>query len=182
MMLSSPSEINKMDLSGSCMQFMDLYNKNIKQPFLPNWLILALMRRSPVCIVAGDFDIMRRPEDKSKDTFNPKCPKLFNAVIEVSDLKEIEMTGHQFTWVRPGDDPTFEKLDRVLVSTEWKKKFPLTVVEAMGRSQSDHTPLILNPRSCTHSNKPPLFKFERGWFLRDGFFDMVVNIWQSTSK
>lgn len=26
------------------------------------------------------------------------------------------------------------------------------------------------------------FKFELGWFLRDGFFDMVANIWNRKTK
>lgn len=37
---------------------------------------------------------------------------LFNVVIEALDLKEIVIYGHQYTWVGPGDDPTFEKLDK----------------------------------------------------------------------
>jgi hypothetical protein len=34
------------------------------------------------------------------------------------------MTGRQYTWEGQGDHPTFEKLDRVLVSTEWEIQFP----------------------------------------------------------
>ena len=127
-------------------------------------------------IMGGDFNIMRRPEDNNTDNFNPKWPNIFNQVIEVLDLKEIEMSGRQFTWVRHGDNPTQEKLDRVLVSTEWEEKFPLCTVEARNKGPSDHTPLILNTGSSTHHSNPPLFKFERGWFLREGFFDMVANI------
>ena len=79
-------------------------------------------------IIGGDFNIMRRPQDKSKDNFEAKWPDLFNMVIQTLDLREIEMSGHQYTWASSGDDPTFEKLDRVLVSTEWEQKFPLTTV------------------------------------------------------
>lgn len=71
-------------------------------------------------IIGGDFNIMRRPEDKNKDNFYAKWPDLFNMVIQSLDLKEIEMSGRQYTWARSGDDPTFEELDRVLVSTEWE--------------------------------------------------------------
>ena len=70
------------------------------------------------------------PQDKSKDNFEAKWPDLFNMVIQTLDLREIEMSGHQYTWASSGDDPTFEKLDRVLVSTEWEQKFPLTTVWA----------------------------------------------------
>jgi hypothetical protein len=63
---------------------------------------------------------MRKPEDKSCGDFDTKWPSLFNAIIESLDLREIVMTGRQYTWVGAGNNPTHEKLDRVLASTEWK--------------------------------------------------------------
>ena len=54
------------------------------------------------------------------------------------------MSGRQYNWAGPGDEPTFEKLDRVLVSTEWEDKYTLSTVEARDRNISDHTPLVLN--------------------------------------
>ena len=61
---------------------------------------------------------------------------------------------------------------------EWEDKYPLSMVEARDRNISDHTPLVLNTGSSTHHNRQPSFKFERGWFIRDGFFDMVADIWR----
>ena len=60
------------------------------------------------------------------------------------------MSSRQFTWAGPGDDPLFEKLDRVLVSTDWEDKFPLSTLESRDGNISDHTPLILNTGSSTH--------------------------------
>ena len=54
-------------------------------------------------IIGGDFNIMRRPEDKSSRDSDPKWPNLFNAVIESLDLKEIAMIGRQFTWAGPSN-------------------------------------------------------------------------------
>ena len=119
---------------------------------------------------------MRRLEDKSSRAFDFKWPNLFNAVIESLDLKEIVMSGNQFTWAGPRDNPTFEKLDRVLVSIDCEDKFPLSSVEPRDRDISDHTPLILNTGACTHHSGQRPFKFERGWSIRDGFYDMVVSI------
>jgi endonuclease/exonuclease/phosphatase family metal-dependent hydrolase len=87
---------------------------------------------------------MRRPKYKSLGNFDPKWPSLFNAAIESLDLREIVMTGRQYTWAGPGDNPTFEKLDRVLVSIDWEIQFPLTSVEPRDRNISDHTPLVIN--------------------------------------
>jgi hypothetical protein len=122
---------------------------------------------------------MRRPEDKSSGNFDPQWPGIFNAVIESLDLREIVMTRRQYTWADPGDNPTFEKLDRILVSTECEIQFPLTSVVPRDRNISDHTTLVVDTEASTHQTGDRPFKFERGWLLRDGFYDMVANIWQS---
>jgi hypothetical protein len=48
---------------------------------------------------------------------------LFNAIIETLSLKELAMTGRKYTWANYVEVPTFEKLDRVLVTTDWEQKF-----------------------------------------------------------
>jgi hypothetical protein len=133
-------------------------------------------------LVGGDFNIMQKPEDKSCGVFDTKCPSLFNVVIESLDLREIVMTGRQFTWAGAGDNPTYEKLDRVLASTEWELNFPLAKVEARDRSISDHTPLVVSTGASTHQSRSRPFHFERGWLLKKGFYDMVANIWRSENS
>jgi endonuclease/exonuclease/phosphatase family metal-dependent hydrolase len=63
----------------------------------------------------------------------------FNAIIESVDLRELALSGGQFTWANRRDLPTYEKLDRILVSTEWEQKNLLSMVQALSRSGSDHT-------------------------------------------
>jgi hypothetical protein len=108
---------------------------------------------------------MRGPEDKSNDNFDPRWPNLFNDVIEHLELKEIEMLGRQFTWADNLDAPTFKKLDRVLTSLEWELKFPKFIVEALDRSCSDHTPLLLNRSVASQLKNHTSFKFELGWII-----------------
>jgi hypothetical protein len=125
---------------------------------------------------------MRHRHDKNTDKFDTRWLNLFNAVLETLQLKEIVMFGRQYMWAGLGDNPTNEKLDRALVSTEWEHKYPLTIVESRDRNMSDHTPLILNTVASTHQNMQPTFQFERGWLTRDGFFNMVADIWQSECR
>lgn len=125
---------------------------------------------------------MRKTEDKNTNNLDPRWPNMFNQLIDVLDLKKIKLSGRQHTWVGHGVDPTQEKLDRILVSTEWKDKFPLCTVEARIRGISDHTPLVLNTSMSTHNNSPPLFKFERDWHLREEFFYLGANVWQTTNR
>jgi hypothetical protein len=68
---------------------------------------------------------------------------MFNVIIESLDLREIELSGRQYTWANRRNTQTFEKLDRVLASVEWENKFPLVSVRALTRTGSDHTPFLL---------------------------------------
>jgi hypothetical protein len=130
-------------------------------------------------LIGGDFNIMRKPEDKSFGDFDTKWPSLYNAVIESPDLREIVMKDRQYTWAGAGDNLTYEKLDRVLASTEWEINFPLAKVKARDRNISDHTPLVVSTGASTHQSRSRPFRFERGWLLKEGFYDMVANIWRS---
>jgi hypothetical protein len=106
---------------------------------------------------------------------------LFNAVIDGLNLRELQMSGRKYTWANNLATPTFEKLDRVLLTTEWEEKFPLSTVQALAREVSDHTPLLLNSGEISRIATQPMFKFELGWLLRDGFLDMVRDIWANTT-
>ena len=87
------------------------------------------------------------------------------------------MSGRKFTWANSQQVPTYEKLDRVLVSTEWEQKFPLATVDALSREISDHTPLLLDTGEKDKGMKQHPFKFELGWLLKDGFFELVSEVW-----
>jgi endonuclease/exonuclease/phosphatase family metal-dependent hydrolase len=60
------------------------------------------------------------------------------------------LLGRKFKWANSAAVPTFQKLDRVLVSTDWEQKFPLSSVEALTRELSDHTPLLLDTGNASH--------------------------------
>ena len=92
------------------------------------------------------------------------------------------MLGRKYTWANSLQTPTYEKLDRILMATEWEEKFPLSNVIALNRDISDHTPLLLNTRDSPSSATQHQFKFEPEWLLRDGFMDMVKEVWESVDQ
>ena len=47
-------------------------------------------------LVGGDFNMIRKPEEKNNNNFNPRWSFMFNAIIERLNLKEIELTGRQY--------------------------------------------------------------------------------------
>jgi hypothetical protein len=64
------------------------------------------------------------------------------------------------------------------MDTNWEEKYPLVSVHVLERIEalSDHCPLLLTAGAhSTHRKKQ--FKFEHGWFLCEGFYDMVKEVW-----
>ena len=148
-----------------------------KSDFLRELVDLAKDNPHPL-IICGDFNLLRFPFEKSRGRFDNRWPLLFNAVIDSLDLREISMVGRQFTWANSLPEPTYEKLDRVLMDADWESKFPLVSVRALEHIEglSDHDPILLTTGMATPKTKPR-FKFELGWLLREGFHEMVKRIW-----
>ena len=93
-----------------------------KAAFLHELVNLANDNPHPI-LIGGDFNMLRFPHEKSRGRFHRHWPFLFNAVIVSLDLREVHMTGRQFTWANILPEPTYEKLDRVLMSTDWEAKY-----------------------------------------------------------
>ena len=79
------------------------------------------------------------------------------------------MTCRKYTWANYAEVPTYEKLDRILVTIEWEQKFPLASVQALTREVSYHTSLLLDGGEPSHRGNVRNFKFELGWLSRDVF-------------
>ena len=150
---------------------------SFKEKFLTE-LVQACNKEKLPIMVGGDFNIIRNPSEKNNDKFNNRWPFLFNAIIDSLDLRELEMSGRKYTW----ENPTFEKSDRVLISTDWEQQFPKATVVALSREISDHTPLLLSTEDDGANMKQPLFKFELGWLLKESFFDMVSEVWNKEQR
>jgi hypothetical protein len=86
------------------------------------------------------------------------------------------MVGRQFTWANGLVPPAFEKLDRVLMSPEWELKFPNVTVQALDKSRSDHTPLLLNGKAPTS-----LGNFSSIW-QQEHRGETAIQIWQNKMR
>ena len=130
-------------------------------------------------LVGGDFNIIRRQEEKNNSNFNARWPFIFNTIIESLELKELCLSGRQYTWASRREITTYEKLDRFLASVEWEQKFPLVTVHALMRTGSDHTPLLINSGDQAHKGNKNHFSFELSWMRHEGFYEMVAKEWGS---
>jgi exonuclease III len=148
-----------------------------KAAFLRELDNLAKDKPYPI-LIGGDFNLLRFRHEKSKGRFDDHWPFLFSAVIDSLDLREVTMIGRQFTWANSLPDPTYEKLDRVLMDANLESKFPMVSIRALERIEglSDHAPILLTTGTPkTHNNHH--FKFKLGWLQREGFLDMVKTVW-----
>jgi endonuclease/exonuclease/phosphatase family metal-dependent hydrolase len=129
-------------------------------------------------IIGWDFNFLRYPQEKSRGWFDTHWPFLFNAVIDSLDLREVSMVGRQFTWANSLPEPTYEKLDRVLMDSDWELKFPLVLVRVLPRIEvlSDHAPILISTGTPSPPRRCPL-KLKLGWLQREGFSDMINFIW-----
>ena len=152
-----------------------------KEAFLTE-LVQTCAKESDPVFVGGDFNITRSPQEKNNDRYEVRWPFLFNAIIDSLDLRELDLSNRKFTWANARETPTFERLDRILVITEWESKFPLATVQALTREVFDHTPLLLDTGNGTHGNKQPAFKLELGWLLREDFSELVARIWRKERR
>jgi hypothetical protein len=87
------------------------------------------------------------------------------------------MVGRQFTWANSLPEPTFEKLDRVLMDANWESKFPMVFVRApLERIEgfSNHAPILLTTGTPKPTSKHR-FKFELGWLV--GYNVKVFTTW-----
>jgi hypothetical protein len=104
------------------------------------------------------------------------------SVIDGLNLRELKLSNRKFTWGNSREIPTYEMLDRILISMEWETKFSLSTVQALNRDFSDHTPLLMDTGNGTHGCKQSLFKFELSWLLRDDFCELVADVWNKETN
>ena len=71
--------------------------ENLKPDFLAELVRICENEDRPL-LLGGDFNIIRRQEEKNKDNFNARWPFIFNPIIESFNLRDIELSGRQYTW------------------------------------------------------------------------------------
>ncbi|CAD6239763.1 unnamed protein product [Miscanthus lutarioriparius] len=96
--------------------------------------------------MGGDFNLVRKVEEKSPGNVNTNLMDAFNEMINTTALRELHRTGSRDTWSNKQTPPILCVLDRVLVSNSSEDKFNLASVLTAPRLGSDHNPLIVDTR------------------------------------
>jgi hypothetical protein len=147
-----------------------------KEMFLSELAAVCSNQKNPM-LIGGDFNILRFSFEKNKEMRRNKWSSLFNAIINSHDLREIDMSGGQYTWSNNQINPTLEKLDRFLMTSDWEDLFPLTTVHKVSREASDHNPVIVDTMEGRELKKKA-FRFEKSWLKEEEFLHRVERSWR----
>ncbi|KAK1316062.1 hypothetical protein QJS10_CPA05g01627 [Acorus calamus] len=128
-------------------------------------------------LVVGDFNVTRFPEDCNRP--RPITPGMtrFSSWIDGEGLIDLPVGNQVFTWSNLREEPSLARLDRVLMDSEWKAKFPGCEVVPLPRVVSDHVPLLLKEGGAAHV--PVCFCFEAWWLSVEGFSEVVMESWSA---
>jgi exonuclease III len=146
-----------------------------KMSFLTELSAFCSRNKEPI-LIGGDFNIIRYAKERNKPGGIQRYSDTFNALINFHELRELEMSGGLFAWSNNQDNPTSEKLDRILIFKSWEDVFPNTLVKKLPREVSDHNPLILFSEICS-AQRHIEFKFELSWLNHPDFIPNVKKIW-----
>lgn len=128
--------------------------------------------------LAGDFNLIRSPENRNVSGANVNNKLLFNDLIQHLDLVDVPFHGQNYTWSNMQDTPLLEKLDWVFTSSSWTLSYPNTLVQTLGRPTSDHCPFVI--KIGTSIPKSNVFRFENFWVTCPSLLDVVSLHWEST--
>ncbi|KAL5166688.1 hypothetical protein HKD37_18G051603 [Glycine soja] len=124
----------------------DIHNKRIL------WDTLRQLKQSSqvgLWCVLGDFNSIRNPTErigKSERLFGENSMQEFNEWIDDLEVLKVPSVGRQYTWFRSNGESR-SRLDRFLISPEWRDRWPESVQFTLPRNFSDRCPILLRNKS-----------------------------------
>ncbi|KAI3704850.1 hypothetical protein L1987_75079 [Smallanthus sonchifolius] len=100
---------------------------------------------SGLWLMAGDFNVVRRVDERKNSRFKPQCAIDFNSFVADADLYEYDLKGGKFTF--------------------------MACLRTLPRVHSDHNPLLLVTCDLNFGAKP--FRFFSSWLERPDFEKVV---------
>jgi hypothetical protein len=140
-----------------------------------SWLHNISMPLDKLWLLVGDFNLIRRPEDRNKAGGDINLIMKFNEATSNLDLVEISFHGLAYTWSNKQQEPLLQRLDWFFISQEWSIVYPNTYAKTMSRDISDHVPCLVSFKSKIPN--PKIFRFESFWLEFDGFMNIFQTTW-----
>ncbi|XP_074374722.1 uncharacterized protein LOC141715140 [Apium graveolens] len=174
--------INK--FNGCDWRLTGIYGEPARTQRHKTWDMLRNLSRDanlPWCLV-GDFNNVTSQADKQGGPPYPQnLIEGFNVCLNETDLHDLNIVGHQFTWEndRNTDHWTEIRLDRVLANTQWMNLFTRAKVYNLEGSPSDHSPLLLCPELQTRGRRRYQFLLENAWLTEPACFQIIKDCWEA---
>ncbi|XP_071687500.1 uncharacterized protein [Rutidosis leptorrhynchoides] len=126
-------------------------------------------------LLCGDFNEVRRKEERLNCDFFDYLAKRFNEFIESNNLIELPLGGRLFTRVSD-DGVKFSKLDRFFITEKFCTIWENLSAVALERKHPDHCPVVLKDEEKNLSPKP--FKVFDAWFDEKDVDQVVLDAWK----
>jgi hypothetical protein len=129
-------------------------------------------------LIAGDFNLIYRAEDKNNSNYN--CAMISRFINDLA-IKELPLHGRKYTWSNQHDSPTLVRFDRVLCTVAWEELYPNSLLQSVASDDSDHCSLLLLGLKDNRAGKRR-FHFESYLPKLEGFQEAVQGAWQSVQQ
>ena len=139
--------------------FGNIYAPNDDRERQAFWMELGSIIKGfdiPWCL-GGDFNAVRNKDEKIGVVQNSSSMSHFSLFIDDIGYMDLPMSGGKFTWCSNRRDPSYSRLDRFLIFSEFMLVFQQLVRKCLPRSLSDHNAVLLMVESTNWGPKP--FKF-----------------------
>ncbi|XP_022004225.1 uncharacterized protein LOC110901743 [Helianthus annuus] len=118
----------------------------------------------------GDFNAVRKRDERRNSIFNNKCASNFNNFISENGLREYDMKGKTFTYLKD-NGKKLSKIDRFFVCQEFFSRVAGGMPSALPRFLLDHCPLFL---TCSDKKfRPKPFRYFNSLLERKDFDEVV---------
>ncbi|WCJ24603.1 hypothetical protein M5689_006549 [Euphorbia peplus] len=156
------------------------------------WELVRMLKSldSKALMCFGDFnEIPWSSEKKGGLHRDDKNMVDFQDLMEECNIMDLDFVGDEYTWFnrRSGIDSIWERLDRVIVDTQWFNLFPGAQVTTLPRIDSDHNPIIIEmipPSGQVRQRRRFRFKpmwIQLGTYVEDMMFKGRFQRWGTHS-
>jgi exonuclease III len=122
-------------------------------------------------MIAGDFNLIYKAEDKNNTNYNRAMMGRFQRLINDLAVKDVPLHGRKYTWSTQQTSPTLVRLDRVLSTVEWELIYPNAFLQSAAKFDSDRCQLLLGLKDNKVGKRR--FHFEAFWPKLEGFHEAV---------
>lgn len=141
------------------------------------WLQDIQMNPKIDWMLLGDFNLIRKPEDRNRPGGDMNEMFRFNVAISQLGVNEIVLQGRKFTWSNMQPSPLLEKLDWIFTSNSWIVYYPDTSARGLDMIPSNHCPCVVNVSTKIPRSK--IFRFENFWLKNSDYNNILNQSWES---